>query len=201
MFQNGLEDLIIGCHMNKITLAPGIVVYKNVDLDINDFIMNLTDEEWNNEAVMFSGGVVAIDDDVRKTLSFEVPAIPFKAQTERIKEISGLIGTAIKDAEQDYFLEHFIEPKSHQPFKIFKYIKGGHFSSHSDDGGGTFRRVSTVYYVNDDYEGGEIEFTRFGIIYKPEAKDFVVFPSAYVYTHRVLPVTKGVRYSIGSWVR
>lgn len=187
--------------MNKITLAPGIVVYKNIEMNIMPTILNFKDEDWSDEYVLHGSGVVDVDKEVRSTRSFEVPHNLLKAQNQDLLEISNIITSSINEAEQDYFFDHFIEPRSHQDFKILRYIEGDHFSSHSDDGGGTFRRVSTVYYINDDYQGGEIEFTRFGILYKPEAKDFIIFPSSYAYTHRVLPVTGGIRYAIASWIR
>jgi predicted 2-oxoglutarate/Fe(II)-dependent dioxygenase YbiX len=187
--------------MNKITLAPGIVVYKNIEMNIMPTILNFKDKDWSDEYVLHGSGVVDVDKEVRSTRSFEVPHNLLKAQNQDLLEISNIITSSINEAEQDYFFDHFIEPRSHQDFKILRYIEGDHFSSHSDDGGGTFRRVSTVYYINDDYQGGEIEFTRFGILYKPEAKDFIIFPSSYAYTHRVLPVTGGIRYAIASWIR
>jgi len=170
-------------------------------MDIMPFILKFKDEDWSDEYVLHGSGVVDVDKEVRSTRSFEVPHNLLKAQNQDLLEISNIITSSINEAEQDYFFDHFIEPRSHQDFKILRYIEGDHFSSHSDDGGGTFRRVSTVYYINDDYQGGEIEFTRFGILYKPEAKDFIIFPSSYAYTHRVLPVTGGIRYAIASWIR
>jgi predicted 2-oxoglutarate/Fe(II)-dependent dioxygenase YbiX len=187
--------------MNKITLAPGITVYKNVEMDIVPVILNLKDEDWSDEYVLQESGSVAIDKKVRSTLSFDVPYNTLKQDINNLNSISDKIKSSINEAEKDYFFEYYIDPKLHQDFKILRYEGGDHFSSHSDDGGGTFRRVSTVYYINDNYEGGEIEFTIFGILYKPEAKDFIVFPSSYSYRHRVLPVKEGTRYSIASWIR
>ena len=187
--------------MNKITLAPGIVVYKNIEMNIMPTILNLKQESWSDEYVLQGNGTVSIDKKVRSTLSFDVPYNLLKEDVDNLNSVSERIKSSINEAEQDYFSEHYIDPKLHQAFKILKYEGGDHFSSHSDDGGGTFRRVSTVYYINDNYEGGEIEFTIFGILYKPEAKDFIIFPSSYAYRHRVLPVKEGTRYSIASWVR
>jgi Rps23 Pro-64 3,4-dihydroxylase Tpa1-like proline 4-hydroxylase len=55
------------------------------------------------------------------------------------------------------------------------------------------------FFLNDDYEGGEIEFTRFGLSIKPKANQAVFFPSNYVYSHSVNSVVSGVRYSIVGW--
>ena len=66
------------------------------------------------------------------------------------------------------------------------------------------RKISSVVLLNDDFEGGEFQFTSYS---KGESKiitvDFnkkgtiIFFPSSL--EHRVTPVTKGVRYSLVSW--
>ena len=57
-----------------------------------------------------------------------------------------------------------------------------------------------VYYPNDDYEGGELEFLHFGVKIKPKAGQLFLFPSAYSYEHRIHPVTSGnERYTIVSF--
>ena len=61
--------------------------------------------------------------------------------------------------------------------------------------------MSWVYYINDDYTGGEIVFPRFGITYKPAKDELLIFPSTYVYNHSVLPVIEGTRYAVVSWLR
>ena len=61
--------------------------------------------------------------------------------------------------------------------------------------------LSSLFYLNDDYEGGEIEFPSFDIKYKPEAGDLIMFPSSYAYRHKVNSVLSGIRYSIASWLR
>ena len=59
--------------------------------------------------------------------------------------------------------------------------------------------LSCLGLLNDDYEGGE-----FLILddLKIELKkgDLLIFPSNFMYPHRVKPVLKGVRYSYISWV-
>lgn len=52
--------------------------------------------------------------------------------------------------------------------------------------------------LNDDYEGGEL--IMWGDEKLPMAKgSAVVFPSCFLYPHRVEPVTSGTRYSCVSW--
>ena len=55
------------------------------------------------------------------------------------------------------------------------------------------------FYLNEDYHGGEIEFTRFNLKIKPKENQMIIFPSNYIYNHVVNPVIKGKRYVIVGW--
>jgi predicted 2-oxoglutarate/Fe(II)-dependent dioxygenase YbiX len=59
--------------------------------------------------------------------------------------------------------------------------------------------LSVLLYLNDDYEGGEIEFRQSGLKFKPEAGSVLFFPSNFLYVHEVYPVTRGPRYALPNW--
>jgi len=59
--------------------------------------------------------------------------------------------------------------------------------------------LSMLCVLNENYKGGEfIMFDNTEIKFKQG--DLIIFPSIFLYPHRVEPVTKGVRYSFISWV-
>jgi hypothetical protein len=58
-----------------------------------------------------------------------------------------------------------------------------------------------VFYINDDFEGGEIEYINKGIRYKPVANCMIVHSSYNEYTHGVRLVTKGDRYIMTNFYR
>jgi hypothetical protein len=59
--------------------------------------------------------------------------------------------------------------------------------------------LSIVGILNDNYKGGE--FIMFGNKeIKLKQGDLLIFPSIFLYPHRVNPVKKGIRYSFVSWV-
>jgi predicted 2-oxoglutarate/Fe(II)-dependent dioxygenase YbiX len=62
------------------------------------------------------------------------------------------------------------------------------------------RDISILLYLNDDYEGGQIEFTQLQLTLKPKAGMLLAFPSYSEFEHKVHPVTKGTRYSLVSWI-
>ena len=52
-------------------------------------------------------------------------------------------------------------------------------------------------YLNDDYEGGEIQFPRLdGYTLTPKVGDIAVFPSNYIYEHASLPMKSGTKYCV-----
>ena len=59
---------------------------------------------------------------------------------------------------------------------------------------------SSIVYLNDDYEGGEIYFPKFDFSYKPKKGDAIIFScDTEEYQHGVTTVTKGSRYTIAMW--
>ena len=64
----------------------------------------------------------------------------------------------------------------------------------------TDRDLSTVLFLNDDFEGGDFVFPDLKIRVRPEPGMLVCFPSTHEYLHGVEPVTKGTRYSIVNWM-
>jgi hypothetical protein len=46
--------------------------------------------------------------------------------------------------------------------------------------------IGSLIYLNDDYDGGEIKFNDYDLVFKPEIGDLVIFPNHYI--HEVLLV-------------
>ena len=95
------------------------------------------------------------------------------------------------------FAKKNIKSREHT-MHLLRYDKTGHLPAHQDQGVST-RVLSVLLYLNDDYEGGEIEFRHSGIKMKPEAGSVLFFPSNFLYVHEVYPVTKGPRYALPNW--
>ena len=188
--------------MIKKNLAPGIVVYNIDSSKILKDVENLPETDWLSEYVVDANdGNKSLDSSYRDTKSIDITAYSREEDTDQIKFFSNLFNETFSIIEKDYEEDHYIKFKIHQPYKILKYEQGGKFDLHIDDAGATFRRASTVFYLNDNYEGGEIEFPSFDVKYKPKAGDFIMFPSSYAYRHKVNPVISGTRYAIASWLR
>ena len=98
--------------------------------------------------------------------------------------------------------------------QILSYSVGGHYCPHLDGESlwqtpngeliwkkSTDRDLSMVFYLNDDFEGGDFIFPDLKIRIRPEPGMLICFPSNRHYKHGVQPVTKGKRYSIVCWAQ
>ena len=78
----------------------------------------------------------------------------------------------------------------------------GHFLKQHVDGPGDVDRpghgidsVSTIAYLNDDYEGGEIYYSELDFVYKPVARSAVFHRGENPFMHGVLELLSGKRWS------
>lgn len=55
--------------------------------------------------------------------------------------------------------------------------------------------LGTIFYLNDDYEGGELHFPKQEIAFKPKARAVYFFPGDLNYIHGVNKVQSGCRYT------
>jgi len=61
------------------------------------------------------------------------------------------------------------------------------------------RDVSAIYYLNDEFDGGEIVFERSQLMIKPQRGLLLAFPSDADHAHEVLPVRSGIRFAMPIW--
>lgn len=94
-----------------------------------------------------------------------------------------------KNNLQEVFLPNY--------FSIRKYNVNADMGPHADSEDPTDKDhpyISGVLYLNDDYEGGELEFPDQKISIKPEAGSMVIFPSYRPYIHHPKPPVSGKKY-------
>lgn len=198
--------------MNKKQLAPGIFVYSGIiedyqtlPNDIEEGMISANKQWIQSEIKKYDS--TEVDTSARDTLAVGIP------YRDKISEdftnfdeaftgnLSNKFLSGFGPAEADYKAEHQFHTTWHDQYSILKYGVGQKFINHIDDHKDFHRRISTVYYINDNYLGGEIVFPRFNLQYKPKADELLIFPSTYVYNHSVLPVTEGTRYAVVSWLK
>lgn len=199
--------------MIKQEIAPGIIVYDNVIphsenlySDIEEGIVS-AGLQWSDASVKEAGDST-VNKNTRDTSVFGIPYVGKIADivTDNISQtllisINNIFFEHFDPIEKDYMAAYGISLDSHDSYGVLKYGKGQKFSNHIDDHPSYHRRVSTIYYLNDNYTGGELNFPRFDITFKPKANQMILFPSTYVYNHSVSPVIDGERYAVVSWLK
>lgn len=62
------------------------------------------------------------------------------------------------------------------------------------------RVLTTMMYLNDDYDNGETEFLYQGIRIQPKKGRFCIFPGSFTHTHRGNPPANGTKWILTSWI-
>lgn len=114
---------------------------------------------------------------------------------------------AVRSLSLAYTEDTYIEPLqgfTHPRFNI--YTPGTNMKEHIDHIHAIFDGskkgipvMSVLMALNEDYEGGELVFFHDEPFHMGTG-DVLIFPSNFVYPHKVTTVTKGTRYSVVSWV-
>jgi predicted 2-oxoglutarate/Fe(II)-dependent dioxygenase YbiX len=92
-----------------------------------------------------------------------------------------------------------------ESMQVLKYNEADHYTWHYDQGPNISRTLSCIYFLNENYEGGELCFKnpdgtgQFSIPKKENR--MVIWPSCFLYPHTVKPVKRGERYIIVSWTQ
>jgi predicted 2-oxoglutarate/Fe(II)-dependent dioxygenase YbiX len=89
----------------------------------------------------------------------------------------------------------------HEGYSLLKYSGGEEYKQHYDGSTTTKRAISALVYLNDDFEGGELEFPAFNLKIQPRAGMHILFPSNFAYRHIAYPVTSGTKYGLVTWIR
>ena len=196
--------------LSKVTLKSPydlIIIKENVIPQENiEEIMLLTNDKEN----ISQATTINEDDEGNKKTKTDL-----KVRNTLWYNINAEMHRSFEKAVSDCFVKFVIpkyncEFKSYEPIQFLGYPPGGHYKGHND---GEFfnyetrqwerlmdRDVSFLFYLNDQYGGGELEFYDLGLTIKPKKGMMIAFPSYKDFAHKVHPVTWGHRYTLVSWV-
>jgi hypothetical protein len=186
---NGFTEDQNGNRYKFTSPIPGLHIYDNVWPESMNFMTNLLDKKfWDDKE-----GNPVYKKWVREDFFDDEE---YTKENGKMADTCWIythpeINNAFRGPIDSYCYHWNIDPKSRESLRITRFSNGEFFGSHSDDTLATPRTVSLVYYPNDDYEGGELEFIHFGVKIKPKANQLFVFPSAYSYEHKIHDITGG----------
>ena len=191
----------------NICLDKYIKVFK--DVAPNDVLENLIrickeSNHFEQASVLDGEGKSFLEDKIRNTFSWSMQNIGVKSLTE--VHWTNFLYNVFNKSIDSYLKCINVESNwSVSEVQILKYNVGGHYKFHVDNALSVPRTYSCIFFLNDDYEGGELVFKFPGKDnehkIKTQKNSVVVWPSNFLYPHSVKPVTKGERYSVVSWAR
>ena len=171
---------------------------KNCDLSVEELELDLT--SWKQHTYYNPTGdkITALNADKEFDYSYDI----ISSTPYIMKRIGDVVIKYIEDCKISW-MPHLT---AYTEVRFNKYTKDTLMSEHADHihsiFDGTRKGIPTLSclaLLNDDFTGGE--FIMFGDKqYELKKGDMMIFPSNFLYPHRVEPVTSGIRYSCVSWV-
>ena len=115
------------------------------------------------------------------------------------KEIINLLDKVFLLAHENCtkFYNADLYPFKNEQVPLIKFEKDYKMNEHADTAGD----IAAIYYLNDDYDRGEINFMDHNLKIKPQANSLITFPSNDDYWHEVLQNTGKERYSATLWFK
>lgn len=184
--------------------APCIVEFGGVWTDCPQIIGNIERETSDPESyTRFTTALVLPGSDASEHRSNSDLSIEMAAQhNEFFRLLRHRFCLAVESAATWYQKEYAISERLEhcEGNCLLRYQSGEEYTAHYDGATAHGRCVSVILYLNDDYEGGELEFVNFGLKIKPRAGSLYLFPSTFAYRHVAHPVTGGTKYAIVTWL-
>jgi hypothetical protein len=189
---------------NNVSITQGIEKYIHVfDNAIPDdlcdkIIKEYSDDEYDTSHIFGDDMTYRTSKEVAISLPESIEKNPNKR-----KIIDDSIFKNMTTCLNQYLINFGIkmETLNDSGYHLLKYNVGEYYKEHIDSNSeNAIRMISCSMILNDNYKGGDLLF--FNGNYKPNLKkgSIVFFPSNFMFPHQVSPVTKGVRYSIVTWI-
>jgi len=187
---------------NKKRITKDIVVYENfISKEDCKKMIQALDAQANNEKISWM------------PISFyESYSSVLPQDNDQELLDAGLSPTIFSDIEKTMpeaiASVHDLDPKiiSKIGYHTQKWEPGAYARVHSDNtdehgnsGAFTRSRYAGFLYLNDDFEGGLLRFPDQNIEIQPQVGMLAVFDGGFNNMHEVTLITKGVRYTIGSF--
>ena len=132
------------------------------------------------------------------------------SKNKNIEKINNFIvpnlHSTILEYIESFKFDWFTAWSGYTPIKFLRYYPGQIMQNHWDKINDMFDgerkgipTLSIIGLLNDDYEGGELIMFEDKKI-NTKKGDLLIFPSNFLYPHKITSVIEGVRYSYQSWV-
>lgn len=156
---------------------------------------NFLDEEMFNTLKTFAQETPLYEQNVDNTIWSK--RVVHATQVPELREIGNkyieLVRSKIK---QDFEIEQEIYTDL---LGFNRWRVGDLQHPHADDGAFSWRKFGCVFYLNEEYEGGEIYFPNQQTELRMKANTLAFFPGDEEFLHGVREITSGIRYTISTF--
>ena len=105
--------------------------------------------------------------------------------------------------DQHTITDHMPKPRALEEFRVKRYNSGSddRYDTHVDVASpeAASRYLALLFYLNDDYTGGQTEFAE-GSTIQPKRGTVLVFPPYWMYPHAGLRVLTGTKYIMSTYL-
>lgn len=170
-----------------------ISIIKFEDIGLDYVLENCNEESWEEGGVAKSRYSLekgaAVNKSIRDVRVADMPESFYRH-----------LDSAIEPHIKKYAKDNNINISKNTAYIVTRYNEGQFFIEHTDSTEEFPRKVSAILYLNDNYDGGTLTFTKFNKSFKPKAGSLFIFPSNEKFSHSADPVTSGTKYVIvGFW--
>lgn len=193
--------------MKKSELFPGLCLYLDVNPNREEtfFIIKNGNLPWTEALIAesrykeFKGKSLK---EIRDADIVPIPSNQVSAVNKDVEKLSSYITKTFEICEQDFIQTYKVIASSREEnYQLLRYSEGQFILPHIDSTPEFQRKITMVYYPNEDYEGGEIDFPEIGISIKPPANSVVIFlADSKNFKHASRKVKSGHKYAVvGLW--
>tara|TARA_Y100000592_G_C5428998_1_gene297305 strand:- start:162 stop:728 length:567 start_codon:yes stop_codon:yes gene_type:complete len=183
--------------LKYISIVKNALPKQNFDRLLKFFDNDMIEEE----ARIGSGKEGKVDENIRK-----VAMHWFRPDSEKMTDVYwyNYLRKIFANHAIQFFTQRNINHSFSDQFEIhlLKYYENNFYNMHSDYAKNTPRELSFSLLLNDDYKGGNFIFLFENKEYPVtiEKNDLLIFPSNFIYHHRIDKVSKGVRKAVVGWI-
>jgi len=193
--------------MNKVEYFPGVVGYSGSMPESIEYVLKISAIAETGKLSWMpmttgrgNGHVASVMPELRRGSVIGLNGVGKDVEiADALSTLRSAADNAIGLCLRDYEKSYGYFDLEGEGWALLKYEVGDFFKVHTDASRAYPRQVSTVYYINDDYTGGEIFFPYINLEVKPKKDEFLVFPSTNLFSHYAKEVVSGTKYSMPNW--
>jgi hypothetical protein len=170
-----------------------IRIIKFEDIGLEDVLKHCNESAWREGGVAKSRYSLEKGSSINKNIrDADIADMPSSFYEQ--------IDIAIDPHIKQYAKDNNIGISKNTAYIVTRYLKDQFFVEHTDSTEEFPRKISAILYLNDNYSGGTLTFTKFNKTFKPNKGSLFIFPSSEEFSHSADPVTDGIKYVIvGFW--